>query len=269
MTGKQARRYARAFKLAALARMAAGEKVPALARELLVKRTLLYRWRDGFRAGGGRSPSSSARSVGSNRTWIFSRQPCGISRRHAGRATGLARRRLRLHPSDGAPARRRAAGGACGGADVCTGRGEPRRLLPRLGRERPRVPGDGGQGCHPAPGACPPPLRLSADHGPARARGLGGRPQARRPADARGQPLVPAQAGVQAADHGLLARLADLAEPGASAGADGGQPALGGRHHLCPPGRGLRLPGVYLAVLLDAFSRRVVGRALPITRRPA
>jgi len=52
MAGKQARRFDRAFKVAALARMAAGENVSALGRELGVRRKLLYRWRDTVRRGG-------------------------------------------------------------------------------------------------------------------------------------------------------------------------------------------------------------------------
>ena len=46
------RRFSREFKLAALARMEAGENVSALARELGVRRKYLYQWRDRFRAGG-------------------------------------------------------------------------------------------------------------------------------------------------------------------------------------------------------------------------
>src|SRR5260221_12150891 len=46
------RRFSREFKLAALARMAAGENVSALARELVVRREFLYQWRERFRAGG-------------------------------------------------------------------------------------------------------------------------------------------------------------------------------------------------------------------------
>lgn len=46
------RRFSREFKLAALARMEAGENVSALARELDVRRKCLYQWRDRFRAGG-------------------------------------------------------------------------------------------------------------------------------------------------------------------------------------------------------------------------
>jgi transposase len=46
------RRFSREFKLAALARMEAGENVSALARELAVRRKYLYQWRDRFRSGG-------------------------------------------------------------------------------------------------------------------------------------------------------------------------------------------------------------------------
>ena len=44
--------FSREFKLAALRRMLAGESVTALARELNLRRKLLYAWRDRFRAGG-------------------------------------------------------------------------------------------------------------------------------------------------------------------------------------------------------------------------
>lgn len=50
--GKAERRFSREFKLAALARMAAGENVSALCRELGIKRKLIYQWRDRFRQGG-------------------------------------------------------------------------------------------------------------------------------------------------------------------------------------------------------------------------
>ena len=52
MSERVARSFSRAFKLKAIERMAAGENVSALARELAVKRELLYRWRDAFRGGG-------------------------------------------------------------------------------------------------------------------------------------------------------------------------------------------------------------------------
>jgi transposase len=46
------RRFGRSFKLEAVRRMVAGESGTALSRELGVKRTILYRWRDAVRDGG-------------------------------------------------------------------------------------------------------------------------------------------------------------------------------------------------------------------------
>ena len=60
MAGKQARRFDRAFKLAALERMAAGENVSALG----VRRKLLYQWRDTVRRGG----AEALRGVGRPRS---------------------------------------------------------------------------------------------------------------------------------------------------------------------------------------------------------
>lgn len=48
----QTRSFSREFKLRAVQRMEAGENVSALARELTVKREILYRWRDAYRLGG-------------------------------------------------------------------------------------------------------------------------------------------------------------------------------------------------------------------------
>jgi transposase-like protein len=49
---KTARVFSREAKLAAVRRMLAGENVSALARELRLRRKLLYAWRDNFRSGG-------------------------------------------------------------------------------------------------------------------------------------------------------------------------------------------------------------------------
>ena len=49
---KTARVFSREMKLAAVGRMLAGENVSALARELKLRRKLLYAWRDNFRSGG-------------------------------------------------------------------------------------------------------------------------------------------------------------------------------------------------------------------------
>ena len=46
------RRFSRGYKLAALERMAAGENVSALSRELGIARKCLYQWRDRYRIGG-------------------------------------------------------------------------------------------------------------------------------------------------------------------------------------------------------------------------
>jgi transposase len=52
MSKRRIRVFSRAFKLAAVRRMLAGENVSALSRELQVLRKDLYLWRDRFRAGG-------------------------------------------------------------------------------------------------------------------------------------------------------------------------------------------------------------------------
>ena len=61
------RRFSRATKVSAVERMLAGENVSALARELKVRRTILYRWRQeldakkdaAFRRNPGRPPRSA------------------------------------------------------------------------------------------------------------------------------------------------------------------------------------------------------------------
>jgi transposase-like protein len=55
MSKREPRIFSREFKLKAVARLEAGESGTALARELAAKRTVLYRWRDAFRAGGARA----------------------------------------------------------------------------------------------------------------------------------------------------------------------------------------------------------------------
>ena len=52
MSNQVRRRFSRDFKLSAVGRLEAGESGSALALELGVKRTILYRWRDAWRAGG-------------------------------------------------------------------------------------------------------------------------------------------------------------------------------------------------------------------------
>ena len=52
MPKRVAREFSREYRLAALRRMEAGENVSGLARELKLRRKLLYAWRDNFRGGG-------------------------------------------------------------------------------------------------------------------------------------------------------------------------------------------------------------------------
>jgi transposase len=52
MSKHEVRVFSREFKLRTVQRMEAGENVSALARELSVKRVILYRWRDACRLGG-------------------------------------------------------------------------------------------------------------------------------------------------------------------------------------------------------------------------
>jgi transposase-like protein len=52
MPKRKEREFSREFKLAALRRMEAGENVSGLARELKLRRKVLYAWRDTFRASG-------------------------------------------------------------------------------------------------------------------------------------------------------------------------------------------------------------------------
>ena len=61
MTEERVRLFSRAYKLAALRRMLAGENVSALARELGIRRKYLYQWRERFRAGGPEALRSRGR----------------------------------------------------------------------------------------------------------------------------------------------------------------------------------------------------------------
>jgi transposase-like protein len=75
MSQSAPRTFSRAFKLKAIERMEAGENVSALAEAVSVKRALLYRWRDAFRAGGalalrsarGRPKKAEARAMAAAR----------------------------------------------------------------------------------------------------------------------------------------------------------------------------------------------------------
>src|SRR5882762_8098020 len=52
MSEQKRRRFSGEFKLGVIERLEAGESGTALALELAIKRTIIYRWRDAWRAGG-------------------------------------------------------------------------------------------------------------------------------------------------------------------------------------------------------------------------
>jgi transposase-like protein len=52
MSNEERRSFSRAFKLKVIERLEAGESGSALALELSIKRTIIYRWRDAWREGG-------------------------------------------------------------------------------------------------------------------------------------------------------------------------------------------------------------------------
>ena len=52
MSEQKRRRFSRDFKLRVIERLEAGESGTALALELSIKRTIIYRWRDLWRHGG-------------------------------------------------------------------------------------------------------------------------------------------------------------------------------------------------------------------------
>ena len=136
MTGGTARRFDRAFKLAALARMAAGKNVSALSCEFGVRRKLLYRWRDTVRRGGAeaggvgrpRSGEKAVIPVARLRMLVpagvavpdelaedrpvgagagFSGRPCSSwTRRVGGEARRATRRRPQPHPGPPRPSGR-------------------------------------------------------------------------------------------------------------------------------------------------------------------
>jgi len=52
MSKTERRSFSGAFKLQVIERLEAGESGTALAAELSVKRTIIYRWREAWRQGG-------------------------------------------------------------------------------------------------------------------------------------------------------------------------------------------------------------------------
>src|ERR1700757_3663043 len=83
MPKKRSRVFSRAFKLAAVRRMMAGEDVSALSRELQILRKDLYYWRARFRAGGPETLRGRGRSRNAE---VISEKPKGCSKRFGGGA---------------------------------------------------------------------------------------------------------------------------------------------------------------------------------------
>jgi len=83
------RRFGRDFKLAIVGRLEAGESGTALARELGIGRTMLYRWRDAVRAGG-----SGALRDGPGRPSLLEAR--ALARGPASKARDLAEARRRI-----------------------------------------------------------------------------------------------------------------------------------------------------------------------------
>ncbi len=77
MPKKRSRVFSRAFKLAAVRRMIAGEDVSALSRELRVLRKDLYYWRTRFRAGGPEALRGKGRPKKTEVEWPPPNEPLG------------------------------------------------------------------------------------------------------------------------------------------------------------------------------------------------
>ncbi|HJP21709.1 MAG TPA: helix-turn-helix domain-containing protein [Alphaproteobacteria bacterium] len=87
----------RDLKVSAVSRMESGENVSALARELGVRRKLLYEWRDAYRAGGAealRPPGRPRKGT----VVVGARRGGALPKRRAGKGPGqeLAQARQRI-----------------------------------------------------------------------------------------------------------------------------------------------------------------------------
>ena len=108
-----------------------------------------------------------------------------------------------------------------------------------------------------------PPLRLSTDQRGVAAARDDGESQAGVANDARRQPIGDSAAKLRAHNR-FRSRAGDLSEPGQSRESVGFESALDCGYDLCSP----EAEFVYLAVVLDAFSRKVVGWSLDRTLQP-
>ncbi len=77
MPRRRSRAFSRAFKLAAVRRMMAGENVSALSRELQVLRKDLYYWRTRFRGGGAEALRGKGRPRKAEAIKAKSKEPPG------------------------------------------------------------------------------------------------------------------------------------------------------------------------------------------------
>ena len=89
--GRKKRSFSRAFKLLVVGRMERGESGASLARELTIKREVLYRWRDAVRAGG-----AAAVRDGPGRPTRVEAAAMAASRGSAAKAGELARARRQI-----------------------------------------------------------------------------------------------------------------------------------------------------------------------------
>ena len=88
--------FDRAFKLAALERMAAGANVSALSRELGVRRKLLYQWRETVRRGGVEALRGVGRPRAGERTATAVGRPPTVAPPGVAAPDALARARQRI-----------------------------------------------------------------------------------------------------------------------------------------------------------------------------
>jgi transposase-like protein len=79
--------WGRELKISAVKRMLAGENTTALAKELKVRRTMLYRWRDSYRRDGAKAFPGHA-----GRPPKFSRGIAGVREQAASNSAAAAKR---------------------------------------------------------------------------------------------------------------------------------------------------------------------------------
>jgi transposase-like protein len=91
MSEGERRSFSVEFKLKAVERLEAGESASALAVELGVKRTILYRWRDRWRAGGAEAVRSGPGRPNKADALVMAR-----ARGPAIKAAGLAQARRQI-----------------------------------------------------------------------------------------------------------------------------------------------------------------------------